>query len=109
LAVGRRRNTSSVRHRGDGTKTFGGLSVGHDLAVRCVDTGVVGIVGVTGFEDFILSPVGCIVSASNAVVDVLTIICGMGSPRITGLHAESIATHEVGPFDDLKVSTGPCG
>jgi len=107
LAVGRSRDTRSIRHRGDGTKTFRGLGVCDGLASGSIDTRVVGVVSIARFEYFILGIVGGIVSAANAVEDVLTVACTIGSRRITDLQAKSIAAHEVGPLNDLNVRTSP--
>jgi len=107
LAVGRSRNLRCVRNRDDRTKTFRGLSVGHDLAVRCVDTRVVGVISIAGLESVVLGVVWGIECAANTVKDVFAIVGSIGSRRITGLEAESIPAHEVGPLHDLNVLTGP--
>ena len=125
MTVGRGWNTSRVRHRSDGTKTFRGLSVSHDLATRCINTGIVGIISIAGFEDFVLGSVGGIVSAANAIVNMLTKFSSVGSRWIAGLHTEGVSAHEanivlvaekvikqlhcnaLSPFNDLNISTSP--
>jgi len=70
------------------------LSVSNDIAVGGVDTRIVGVLGVARFEDIVLRVVGGIESAANAVENVLTEFSSVGSGRVTGLQAESIAAHE---------------
>jgi len=86
------------------------LSVGHDLAVGCVNTGVVSVLGVAGLEDVVLGVVGSVVSASNAVEDVLAIVGRVGTSGVTGLEAEGVGANEVSPLDHLNVrrTTTPC-
>jgi len=79
------------------------LSVGNDLAVGCVDTGEVGVLGIARLEDFILGGIGSVVGASNTVVDVLAVVGGVGAGWVAGLEAEGIGADEVGPLDDLDV------
>lgn len=94
MTVGGRRDASSVRHAGDSAKTFRGLSVSHDDAVGCINARKVGIIGVARFESVILSVIRSIVSTTNAVVDVLTVVGSIGSRGVTSLHAEKVAAHE---------------
>jgi len=75
------------------------------LAVGCVDTGVVGILGVAGLKDVVLSIVGSVVGASDSVEDMLAIVGRVGASGVTGFEAEGIGTYEVGPLDHLNVST----
>jgi hypothetical protein len=70
------------------------LSVGNDLAVGGVDTGEVGVFSVAGLKDLILCGVGSVEGASNAVVDVLTMIGGVGASWVAGFEAEGIGTNE---------------
>ena len=73
------------------------MGVGHDTAVGGgIDTGPVGTIGKTGFEDTVPRVVGIIVDATNAVVDVLAVMGTVFSCRITGLEAESTSADEAG-------------
>jgi len=80
------------------------LGVGHDLAVGCVNTGVVSVLGVAGFEDVVLGIVGSVVSASNAVEDVLAIVSRVGTSGVAGLEAEGVGANEA-----IKGLVGACG
>jgi len=80
------------------------LSVGHDSAVGGVDTRVIGGIGSTGFEDFVLCVVGVIIGTANAVKDVFAVPAGVGTG--TGLEAESISAHEIVPIGNLIVIAG---
>jgi len=95
------------------------LSVGHDLSISGIDSRVISILGVAGFKDLVNGSVRSVEGATNAIIDVFTEVSGIGTSRVTGLQAESVATEEaemnvisvvlrkgttqyvLGPFNDL--------
>lgn len=105
-AVGGSGNTGGVGERRDSTKGFGGLGISDDGAVGGVDTDGILAFALARFESSVLSVVGCVVGAADTVVDVLAEDCGAGTCGVTSFEAESITTHEVMPFNNLRELTG---
>lgn len=101
--VGRGGNDGGVRR---GNITRGGLGVGHGDTVGDIDTGGSLEICVTNFEKATWSVAGHVVRAAHTVVNVLAVgalvTCGGG--RVTNRDAEGVATHEVGPVNDLLVT-----
>ena len=89
------------------------MSVGLDLASRIgINAREILIVTLAGLESPVLGVVGGIISASDTVENVLTVVSGVGTGGITNLEAENASPHEVMPFDDLLivgVAAGPSG
>jgi len=52
-------------------------------------------------EGTILSVVGSVEGTTDSIEDMLAEVCGVWASRVTSLDTESIAAHEVVPFDDL--------
>jgi len=94
LAVGGRRNSCSVGDGGDRAKTLSRLSVCHDLPVGGVNTRVVGILGITGFEDFVFGVVRGIERATNTIKNVFAEVSGVRPRGVTSLQTEGISSHE---------------
>jgi hypothetical protein len=86
------------------------LGVGHDLAVGCINTRVVSILGIAGLEDIVLGIVGSIVSASDTIVNVLAKFGGVGASGVARFEAEGVGANEVSPLHHLNVrrTTTPC-
>lgn len=82
------------------------MSVSHGNSTGGIDTREKGIGGIAAFEDALLCGVGDIISAANAIVYVLAVAAGVGAGRITGLEAESISAHEIGPIRNLTIDSG---
>ena len=70
------------------------------LAVGGVDTRGVLVVAQAGFEGTILSIVGCVVSTTNTVENVLAEISSTRPCGVANLEAESITTHEANSDSD---------
>jgi hypothetical protein len=66
-----------------------------------VDTGEVLALALTALEDTIDVCGGCIVGATNTVVDVLAEVRAVLAGWVTGFDTEDITAHEVVPFDNL--------
>jgi len=104
-AVGGGGDLGLVRHGGNGTQRLSGLSVGLDLAAGIgVNAGEVLVVSSASLEDTSLSIVGGVVGASDTIVDMLTVVGGVGTGGVANLEAENATTHKVVPFDDLLVT-----
>jgi hypothetical protein len=68
-----------------------------------VDTGEVLVITKAGLESSVLGSVGGVVRAADTIKDVLAEVGGIGTSGVADLEAESIATHEVVPFNNLLV------
>jgi hypothetical protein len=97
-------NAGGIGHGGDGTERLGWLGVGDDGTVGSVYAREVLVLAFAGLKGTILSVVGCVVAAADAVVDVLAVVGGVGASGITCFEAEGVPTHEVVPFDHLCVT-----
>jgi hypothetical protein len=64
------------------------------------------VVTITRSEGTVLGIVGSVVGTTNSIEDVLAEICSMCASRVTSLETESMATHEVMPFNDLLEVVG---
>jgi len=106
-AVGRDGDAGDVRNSGDGAERFSGLLVGGDGSVGAgVDAREVLGFTLAGLEDVLLSVVGCVEGASDAVEDVLAVAGGVGAGRVADFEAELVGSHEVVPFDTLDRFSG---
>lgn len=92
--VGAGGDSGLVRHGGNGTELFRGLSVGHDSAIDSVDTGVVLVVALARLKGAILRLVRDVVRTTNTIEDVLAEVGSIGASRVTSLLAECVATHK---------------
>lgn len=70
------------------------LGVRHNLTILGVNARVVLRLALASLERAILRLVGHVVSASNAIIDMLAIVSGVGSSRVASLEAESVGSHE---------------
>lgn len=91
-----------IGHGADSPQLFRRLSVGLNSA-RCIriDTREILIVTLARGKGTILGVVGSIVGTTDTIEDVLAVVCGVRASRVTSLDTESIASHEVVPFNDL--------
>ena len=107
-AVGRSGDLGLVRDGADRTQRLRRLRVGLDFAAWIgVYAGEVLVVTLARFERAILGVVGCVVGASNTVVNMLTVVGSVGTSRVTDLEAENATAHEIVPLDNLLVTAVP--
>ena len=84
----------SVGHGGDGTEGLWRLSIGHNLAIRSIDTGKVLVFTFACLKSAVLGIVRRIEGTANAIVNVLTVVCGIGFARVACLEAKGISTYK---------------
>jgi len=92
-----------VGHGGDGALVLRGLGVGHDGTVLGIDTRVILVVALAGLEGTVLGIIGDVVGAADTVETMFAEVGGVGVSGVANLDAESVASHEVMPFDHLSV------
>ena len=85
-----------VGHSADSTKRLRGLRVSHDLTIGGVNSREILILAFADFKGSILSIVRGVVRATNTVIDVLTVPCGISTD--TSSEAEFGVGDEGSPF-----------
>jgi hypothetical protein len=84
------------------------LRIGHHLSIDSVRPREILVLTRTRLERPILRVVRNVVVASDTIVDVFAELVVVLARRIASLEAESVATQEEMPFDDLGGRAGPC-
>ncbi len=93
-AVAGRRYSGLVWHGRDGPERFRRLRVGYNGTVGGEYAGEILVLSLARLEGAILRIVGRVVSASDAIVDVLAEVGSVGTRRIADLEAKGVAAHE---------------
>jgi len=79
------------------------LGVSYDLSVGGIDSREVLVLTEARFEDLVASSVGGVVSTANAIVDMFTVVGGIGTSRVACFQAERVGAHEIVPFNHLFI------
>jgi len=84
------------------------LGVSYDLSVGGIDSREVLIFAKARFEDLVASSVGGVVSTPNTIVDMFTVVGGIGTSRVACFQAERVGAHEIVPFNHLFILSTEC-
>lgn len=77
------------------------MSIRRDLTIQSVRSREVLVLALAGLECAVLGVVGSVVSTTDAIEDVFTVVFSIRSGGIASLETEEVITDEVVPLNDL--------